>query len=256
MSRLTAFRHRIGGPGDGGVSRDARRDAEKKGRRWQKTKRWQRLRWSVLQRDLFRCRRCWHQEADSSQLVADHVEPHRGNEGLFWDPANLQCLCKSCHDGWKQAHEKGGYVLRPDWIRRPGVPVTLVCGPPASGKSTFVARQARPGDAIIDLDLIVADLRGELLRHDWDRDRWLAPAIRRRNELLADLADRRDGRAWVVMSAPRHREREWWKQKLGAEVVVLELAARECMRRALSDPGRDADATCLAITRWWQEYRA
>lgn len=37
--------------------------------------------------------------------VADHIKPHRGDRGLFFDPANLQSLCKSCHDSHKQAQE-------------------------------------------------------------------------------------------------------------------------------------------------------
>ena len=30
--------------------------------------------------------------------VVDHIIPHRGNDDLFWDPANWQPLCKPCHD--------------------------------------------------------------------------------------------------------------------------------------------------------------
>ncbi len=27
----------------------------------------------------------------------DHIRPHRGDPRLFWDPANWQALCASCH---------------------------------------------------------------------------------------------------------------------------------------------------------------
>lgn len=30
--------------------------------------------------------------------VVDHVRPHRGDEGLFWDRDNWQPLCKRHHD--------------------------------------------------------------------------------------------------------------------------------------------------------------
>jgi 5-methylcytosine-specific restriction protein A len=30
--------------------------------------------------------------------VVDHLVPHRGGKGLFWDQANWQSLCKACHD--------------------------------------------------------------------------------------------------------------------------------------------------------------
>lgn len=75
-------------------------------RKWYNTTRWRRLRWAALVADAFTCRMCGRVEGDSAQLVADHLRPHRGDEALFFDPANLQCLCKPCHDGAKQRHEQ------------------------------------------------------------------------------------------------------------------------------------------------------
>lgn len=42
--------------------------------------------------------------------VVDHVRPHRGDLGLFFDHDNLQSLCKPCHDSHKQAAEHSGLV--------------------------------------------------------------------------------------------------------------------------------------------------
>ena len=88
------------------VAFDRNRD-QQPWRRWYKTARWQRLRMAVLVRDLFTCQwpGCGRIEADTSQLVADHRRPHRGDERLFWDEGNLQCLCKPCHDGAKARAE-------------------------------------------------------------------------------------------------------------------------------------------------------
>ncbi len=72
---------------------------------WYGTKRWRRLRWQVLLEAMFTCAKCGRVEAQSRLLVADHVRPHRGDEALFWDRANLQCLCKPCHDSAKQREE-------------------------------------------------------------------------------------------------------------------------------------------------------
>jgi 5-methylcytosine-specific restriction endonuclease McrA len=90
------------------VSRE--RDAALSWRSWYKTARWQRLRWSVLVRDLFTCQRpgCGVTLSDTSLLVADHKVPHRGDADLFWDDKNLQCLCKACHDREKQREEAAG----------------------------------------------------------------------------------------------------------------------------------------------------
>lgn len=85
---------------------DARRQLE--WRKWYKTARWQRLRWKCLERDLFTCRMCGLIEADTSQLVADHRQAHRGDPALFWDVGNLQCLCAHCHNSTKQRAERHG----------------------------------------------------------------------------------------------------------------------------------------------------
>jgi 5-methylcytosine-specific restriction protein A len=40
--------------------------------------------------------------------IVDHIRPHRGDMGLFWDSTNWQSLCKPCHD-IKTAREDGGF---------------------------------------------------------------------------------------------------------------------------------------------------
>jgi len=78
------------------------------------TKGWQRLRWQVLLEAAFTCAMCGLVEGRTAKLVADHIEPHRGDEALFWERSNLQCLCKACHDRSKQRSEaaarRGGWV--------------------------------------------------------------------------------------------------------------------------------------------------
>ncbi|UEM09030.1 HNH endonuclease [Bradyrhizobium barranii subsp. barranii] len=86
-------------------------------KRWYKTARWQALRLSVFQRDLFTCQRteCGHLEGNTALLVCDHIKPHRGDERLFWDDANLQTLCKACHDTIKQREEQATLHQRGVW---------------------------------------------------------------------------------------------------------------------------------------------
>lgn len=40
--------------------------------------------------------------------VVDHKVPHRGDPTLFWDQANWQTLCASCHNAHKQSQEATG----------------------------------------------------------------------------------------------------------------------------------------------------
>nr|WP_246705146.1 HNH endonuclease [Rhizobium sp. RM] len=49
---------------------------------------------------------CGRVDGNTSRLVADHKMPHRGDEQLFWNENNLQCLCKPCHDRLKQKQER------------------------------------------------------------------------------------------------------------------------------------------------------
>lgn len=41
--------------------------------------------------------------------VVDHIQPHRGDSRLFWNPDNLQSMNKQCHDRYKQSLERGGH---------------------------------------------------------------------------------------------------------------------------------------------------
>lgn len=43
--------------------------------------------------------------------VVDHIVPHRGDEGLFWDRNNWQSLCTNCHSSVKQKEEKKKYFM-------------------------------------------------------------------------------------------------------------------------------------------------
>lgn len=63
-------------------------------RRLYRTARWRRLRLEVLAAQHYRCAQCDHVILEQD---VDHRRPHQGDVRLFWDRANLQGLCKSCH---------------------------------------------------------------------------------------------------------------------------------------------------------------
>ncbi len=54
------------------------------------------------------CRMC--QEVGRTKLaqLVDHIVPHRGDPELFWDRANWQGLCSTCHSGAKASFERTG----------------------------------------------------------------------------------------------------------------------------------------------------
>lgn len=79
------------------------------------TRRWKRLRLSVLDAARWRCQ--WpgcHRPLRSGRSgkcagVVDHKVPHKGDPSLFWDRDNLWALCKEHHDSAKQSEESRGY---------------------------------------------------------------------------------------------------------------------------------------------------
>lgn len=70
------------------------------GYRWQK-EREQHLKANPL------CVMCQAEGRVEAATVVDHIEPHRGNEALFWDRTNWQSLCATHHSRDKQREEQG-----------------------------------------------------------------------------------------------------------------------------------------------------
>lgn len=102
---LAPVRPRIGYVAGDAKAQSKARESFAPWRAWYRTHRWAKLRKAVLLRDLYTCRMCGR-AANSPDLVADHIVPHRGDAALFWcGEAGLQTLCASCHGGAKQRAE-------------------------------------------------------------------------------------------------------------------------------------------------------
>lgn len=75
--------------------------------------RWQRERKAFLsQPENVLCVMCKAEGRITAATVVDHKVAHKGDADLMWDQGNWQALCKSHHDGAKQALEKSGRVIR------------------------------------------------------------------------------------------------------------------------------------------------
>lgn len=117
MGRLKTLQPRIGSlaprigraPGDE-KARLQERDHNVSWRKWYKTERWQKLRHQILLRDNYTCQHtnvlCIGKYPAPNSAVVDHIRPHRGDERLFFDPANLQTVSKIYHDSEKQKQER------------------------------------------------------------------------------------------------------------------------------------------------------
>ncbi len=90
MQRLTR-RHQVANPSEDW-------------RKWYTHSRWSRLRREFLARHPL-CAYCEREGVIRLAKVVDHVIPHRGDRGLFWDQANWQPLCVQHHNSAKAIEE-------------------------------------------------------------------------------------------------------------------------------------------------------
>jgi len=72
-----------------------------------KTARWHRMRGHQL-KHFPMCKFCADLGHVTAATIADHIRPHKGSRELFFDPDNLQSLCKHCHDSHKQSQDRTG----------------------------------------------------------------------------------------------------------------------------------------------------
>lgn len=131
-----------------------------------------------------------------------------------------------------------GDLTRPERLPKPACKVWLICGPPASGKSTYVRANAKPGDIVIDLDMIARE-------YGLGRERpseATAMLLLDRNDRLAALADQPSDRvAWVIMGGASEELRQWWCNALSVEpdcLILLVPSRDELHQRIMNDPDR------------------
>jgi len=63
-------------------------------RRWYYLAAWKAIRLEVLRDQAYACAACGQA---TETLEVDHIEKHDGDPIRFWDRANLQALCRTCH---------------------------------------------------------------------------------------------------------------------------------------------------------------
>lgn len=52
------------------------------------------------------CVCCLANARTTPAALVDHIEPHRGDKGKFWDSGNWQALCVNCHSSIKALIER------------------------------------------------------------------------------------------------------------------------------------------------------
>lgn len=111
--------------------------------------------------------------------------------------------------------------------------IRLVTGPPASGKSTYVRENAKPTDAIIDLDIL-------------DGDSALRAALEESLHLKGSRTD-----VWVCRTLPDPKDRNGFAEYIQADEVVLLDDSTEDELIARLEGTEDAEDRIEGIRRWF-----
>jgi predicted ATPase len=130
--------------------------------------------------------------------------------------------------------------------------ITVVTGPPAAGKSSYITAHAKATDVVVDLDLIALALAGPGADHHAHDEVLLKVAHRARQAAIHE-AERHADRThvWIIHTMPAAKARARYK-RLGARIVVVD-PGEEIVRRRVQDmrqPGMEA-----VVTRWYSQHR-
>ncbi|MCM1220644.1 MAG: ATP-binding protein [Lachnospiraceae bacterium] len=130
--------------------------------------------------------------------------------------------------------------------------VIIVCGAPASGKTSYVKKNMSRGDFVVDVDAIraavsftddkmpVDNLTGTI----FDIRDFIYSRIEQ-NQITAP-------RCWIIAGLPKKADRDNLAARLRGRVVFLETSEDECIRRAITDNDRsDKDFQIKIITEYF-----
>lgn len=86
---------------------EARRD--QRGRHLYNSWKWRKARRAFLDGEPL-CRHCTKNGKVTPANEVDHIEPHKGDEDLFWNVDNWQPLCKPCHQ--RKTYQEDGALKK------------------------------------------------------------------------------------------------------------------------------------------------
>ena len=114
--------------------------------------------------------------------------------------------------------------------------VYLVCGAPASGKTTYVKQHKEPGDFVLDLDVLRQALGAPAKISDCFQPQVMAI----RDVLYQHIVFNKIGAKtiWVIAGLPERQRRLDMARYLKAELIYMQTPKEECLKRAMNDPER------------------
>lgn len=83
-----------------------------------KSKRWKKVRWTILARDRHRCRECGRYGLAVNATVVHHAYPADDFPEYVWETWNLVSLCAGCHNAMHDRDSGALTELGLAWRRR------------------------------------------------------------------------------------------------------------------------------------------
>jgi hypothetical protein len=128
------------------------------------------------------------------------------------------------------------------------VTLTVVIGPPASGKSTWVLERAKPGDIVIDFDRLAVALTGEG-GDPHDHPAAVTAVARAARSAAIDAALKTSAHVYLIHSSPGQQRMAEYRA-MGAEVVTID-PGRDVVRQRCK--GQRPQRMYAVIDEWYRE---
>ena len=164
------------------------------------------------------------------------------------NPDNIDLVHHRCHN---EIHERFGFGNpKAPRVRK----VFLVHGSPCSGKTTYTASVAGPGDLVLDMDAIWACISIPGSDGHECRDNRLRPNVFRVRDCILDMIKTRYGdwnNAYIIGGYPRIMERERMATIYGAEMLHIDTPREVCEMRAAQRPKEWAGY----VAEYWDIYQ-
>ena len=134
--------------------------------------------------------------------------------------------------------------------------VTIVCGAPASGKTSYVKKNMQIGDFVVDLDAIRSAVGFVEKAQRVDN---LLPSILQIRDYIYSMIEHESvetTHCWIIAGLPKEQDRKALAERFCANVVFLNVSEEECIHRAMLDPERtDKEHQIEIISKYFADMR-
>lgn len=132
--------------------------------------------------------------------------------------------------------------------------ITIVCGAPGSGKSTYVRERYKSGDVVVDMDVLALALTTPDVEPYTYSDLVRQVAFHARQaavkEALKLAQSNRSINVWIIHTDPGANQVSAYRI-LGAKLVWLDPGKEVCLERVASRPARSAKIADKVIREYY-----